>query len=125
MVGYIYTQPKEPIRVRKLDGSLPQCEEQLIAEWRAYFSALFNNKSAIASEADPPPPAQPDNCDIQTKNISFAEVVRAIDSLKRKRASGPDYAMTAEVLKDGGKFIKDQLHTICKLVYSECHAPSQ
>ena len=30
---------------------------------------------------------------------------------------GPDYAMTAEVLKDGGKFIVAQLHVICQLVY--------
>ncbi len=102
-----------------------QCEEQLIAEWRAYFSALLNNKSVIASKADPPRPAQSDHCDISTKNISLAEVIRAIDSLKRNRAPGPDYAMTAEVLKDGGKFIRAQLHTICQLVYSECHAPTQ
>lgn len=33
--------------------------------------------------------------------------------------------MTAEVLKDGGEFIVDQLHTICQLVYKERHAPSQ
>jgi hypothetical protein len=30
---------------------------------------------------------------------------------------GPDYAMTAEVLKDSGKFIARKLHTICQLVY--------
>ena len=33
--------------------------------------------------------------------------------------------MTAEVLKDGGRFIVDQLHNICQQVYKEKHAPSQ
>ena len=36
-----------------------------------------------------------------------------------------DYTMTAEVLKDGSKFIVEQLHTICQRVYDECHAPTQ
>ena len=33
--------------------------------------------------------------------------------------------MTAEVLKDGGNFIVDELLKICKLVYEKCQAPSQ
>lgn len=48
-----------------------------------------------------------------------------INSLKRGKAPSPDYAMTAEVLMDRGNFIVTQLHTICQLVYDECHAPSQ
>ena len=53
------------------------------------------------------------------------EVKIAIEKLKRNKAPGQDYAMTAEVLKDGGPFIIDQVHIICNLVYQSLHAPKQ
>jgi hypothetical protein len=45
--------------------------------------------------------------------------------MKRGKSPGPDYAITAEVFTDGGRFIVDQLHNICQQVYKEKHAPSQ
>ena len=41
------------------------------------------------------------------------------------KSSGPDYAMTAEVLQTGGAFIVDELTNICQLVFKERHAPTQ
>jgi hypothetical protein len=63
--------------------------------------------------------------DISTSLISLVEVSNAIRDIKRGKAPGPDYAMTAEVLKDGGKFFVRQLHTICQLVYDNQYVPSQ
>ncbi len=37
-------------------------------------------------------------------------MVRAIEQLKRNKSPGSDYAMTAEVLKDGGEFIAHPLN---------------
>ena len=34
IIGYISDPPKPPIKVRKLDGSLPITKEELLAEWR-------------------------------------------------------------------------------------------
>lgn len=124
IVGHISGPPKKPVKVRKLDGTLPKRDDEIIAEWRNYFEKLLNNKNANASADHHPPPAPPLR-EIQTAPISFGEVSAAIKSLKRGKAPGPDYAMTTEVIKDGGDFIVRQLHIICQLVYEECHAPSQ
>jgi exonuclease III len=124
IVNHISAPPKPAVKVRKLDGSLPQNKEELVSEWRNYFNTLLNNKSESAKGANRPLPA-PDNREISTAIISRAEVFQAIKSLRRGKAPGPDFAMTAEVLKDGGNLIVDQLHHICKLVFEECHAPPQ
>ena len=124
IVGHIADPPKKPVIVRKLDGSLPQQKDELLGEWRTYFQQLLNNKNINASVANHPAPTQP-LCDISTLPISRIEVDAAIKSLKRGKAPGPDYAMTAEILKDGGDTIVRELSNICKLVYKNCHAPSQ
>jgi hypothetical protein len=110
--------------VRKLDGSLPSSENELLSEWRQYFDSLLNNQSAATKSANRPEPA-PDIESIPTSPISRFEVLEAVKSFKNGKAPGPDFAMTAEVLKNGGRFIIDQLHLICKLVYQENRAPSQ
>ncbi len=33
--------------------------------------------------------------------------------------------ITEKILKNGGKFLKNQVHTICVLVYEQCHAQTQ
>ncbi len=50
------------------------------------------------------PEPSPDNA-ISTASPTREDVVRANEQLKWNKSPGPDYAMTAEVLKDGGKFI--------------------
>lgn len=51
--------------------------------------------------------------------------MRAIEQLKRNKSPGADYAMTAEVLKDGGEFIVNELHKLCKLVFKHFCIPKQ
>lgn len=116
--------PKKPLVVRKLDGTIPENREQILTEWRNYFQQLLNNKNANFDESYLPEPADPLN-NIRSTHISREEVVDAINSLNRGKAPGPDYAITAEILKDGGDFITQQLHQICFLVYEEGYAPTQ
>jgi hypothetical protein len=111
--------------VRKLDGSLPKDKAEILDEWSTYFSTLLNNKNIYADPANRPQPT-PDNNSIPRTRITRGEITAAINSLKRSNSPGLDYAMTAEVLRDGGKFLGDlQLHKICQLVFDECHAPKQ
>ncbi|CAM4664512.1 unnamed protein product [Leuciscus chuanchicus] len=73
-------------------------QTELISNWGKYFCKLFNNKSAQVERVNFPEPS-PDTSTMRE------EVVRAIEQLKRNKTPGPDYAMTAEVLKDGSEFI--------------------
>lgn len=114
----------DPAKVRRLDGSLPNGKEELWKEWRAYFNALLNNPNANAAQANHPPPSRPIAA-IKTTAFSRNEILQAIFDLKRNKSPGPDHAMTAEALKDGGSFIVDQLLYICNLVYENGHAPTQ
>ncbi len=118
-------KPKaSPDKVRCMDGSLPDDIEGLLKEWRNYFSQLLNNRSVHTSPANHPAPSN-DNRAIKTTKMTRGEVDQAIKDLKRNKSPGPDYAMTAEVLKDGGHFIVEQLHTICQLVFDQRRAPKQ
>jgi hypothetical protein len=63
------------------------------------------------------PPAAAIDPKIKTTQISRREVVEAIKRLKSHRAPRSDYAMTAEVIKDGGQFTVDELTS--QLAYSE------
>ena len=112
-------------KVRMLDGSIPKDSCERLSEWCKYFSDLLNNKNPNFKASNRPTPAQIDDPSIPKNNIGREEVVQAIKDLKRGKSPGPDYAMTAEVLKDGGKFLVDQLTIICQLVYRNKKAPSQ
>jgi hypothetical protein len=87
----------------------------IIKEWRTYFETLLNNKSSSKSIMNHPPPSQP-LLEITTSSIAQHEIARAIKALKNNKAPGPDYAIAAEILKNGGKFLKNQVHTICALI---------
>ena len=112
-------------KVLMLDGSTPNSNSDRLSEWAKYFSALLNNKSSKVNLDNRPPAAISDNPDIRIDDITRAEVDKAIDNLQRNKAPGPDYAMTAEVLKDGGDFLVNELHNICMLVYKQLKAPTQ
>jgi exonuclease III len=114
----------DPSKVLLLDGSLPKGTKELLIGWSNYYSTLLNNKSKYADKASHPAPSPPIK-EIKTSNFTYVEITQAIKQLKRNKSPGPDYAMTAEVLKDGGEFLVHELLKICQLVYKECNAPSQ
>ena len=117
-------QQKKPIRVRKSDGTLPKSKEETLAEWHNYFLDLLNNQSPWVNRANHPAP-MPDLPSIKTSAFTITEINEAIKRLKRNKAPGPDYAMTAEVIKDGGPFLVNSLLKLCQMVYENCQAPSQ
>lgn len=103
---------------------MPKDKNDLLKGWCEYFDSLLNNKNKNADQTVYPVPSP--NCkDIKTAQFNRSEIEQAIEDLKRNKAPGPDYAMTAEVLKDGDDFIVDELLYICQMVYENCHAPTQ
>ena len=112
-------------KVRMLDGSIAKKHAERLREWCHYFSELLNNKTPNFKESNIPAPALNDDENIPTYTFHREEVVPAISDLKRGKSPGPDFAMTAEVLKEGGDFIVDQLTIICQLVYQQQKTPFQ
>ena len=118
IVNQISGPARQPAKVRKLDGTLPTNNDDIIKEWRTYFETLLNNKSSRTSPTNNPPPSQP-LLEITSSSIAQHETVRAIKALKNNKAPEPDYMITAETLKNGDKFLMNQVHTICALVYDQ------
>ena len=84
IVGHISSKPKQPVKVRKADGSLPSSKEEILAEWGNYFSTLLNNKNQFADPSKHPLPS-PDLPGISTGPIARWELDLAIKSLKKNR----------------------------------------
>ncbi|CAM4558512.1 unnamed protein product [Leuciscus chuanchicus] len=104
LIHDISEKPKDASssKIRMLNGDIPSSSEDLLKEWANYFSTLLNNKSSKINPNNRPLPT-PDIPGIKLGKITRAEIDDAITTLNRNKAPGPDYAMTAEVLKDGEK----------------------
>jgi len=113
---------KKIAKVKKLNGESPTSQNELLKEWSTYFEALLNAK--IASTVTPPEPAAKD-LPICSDDFSLAEVIDAIEHLHENKAPGPDHAITAEVLKNGGSYIRQLIHHICNQVYTSNTALKQ
>ena len=81
-------------------------------------------KTANIDLKNKPQPWRPLNS-IKTSPLTKIEIDQAIKEFSRKKSPGPDYALTADVLKDGGKAIREILSSICNIVFKECHVLTQ
>jgi hypothetical protein len=118
IINQVSGAARQHAKVRKLDGTLRTNNYDIIKEWRPYFETLLNNKSSRTSHTNNPAPSRP-LLEITSSSIAQHETVRAITALKNNKAPEPDYMITAEILKNGGKFLMNQVHTICALVYDQ------
>ena len=105
------------------NGDPPENEEQLLKDWKDYFSSLLNDDSGFTS-SDLPPPAGDDlpNC---TDPPTREETAEAIAAMKTNKAAGLDCAITAEALQGGGDLMIDTIHTFCSEVYTNMSPPKQ
>ncbi len=90
-------------KVRKRDGTQIKNTKDLLSERQAYFKDL----------------------PINTDPISREEIEIAMRRLKSGKAAGLDNSITPDMLKYGGSFMRETIHTICSNVFSEKVAPSQ
>jgi hypothetical protein len=109
-------------KVKRRDGGQIENTDELLSEWKHYFSDLLN--AGVSTSATPPDPAVFD-LPIPTDQFSFEETCEAIESLNLGKAPGCDSSITAEALKNGGPFIREMTHKICNLVFTKTVAPKQ
>ena len=108
---------------KKRDGTPPTSDEDLLAEWREYFSSLLNNSNGEPLSELPPPAAQ--DLPIGTNPPTREETLLAIGQMKKNKAAGLDSAITAEALQHGGDAMVDIVHDFCSEVFSTLIPPSQ
>ncbi|XP_078617621.1 uncharacterized protein LOC144885572 [Branchiostoma floridae x Branchiostoma japonicum] len=110
-------------KVKKRDGTAPSSDNELLAEWREYFSELLNNVSVPQTSGLPPPADQ--DLPICVDPPTLEETVRAINSMKNNKAPGLDCAITAEALRGGGDVMARGIHAFCKEVFVTLTPPDQ
>ena len=91
-------------------------------DWALYFENLLNNHQSETE--DLPLPAQKD-LKIKTSDFTRAEIDEAIESLKNGKSPGIDSCIVAEILKNGGDFIRTIIHQVCLNVFNKHEPPRQ
>ena len=114
---------KKNVKVKKRDGNPPESEQDLLEEWKEYFSSLLNNNSGLIP-AEVPPPADED-LPICIDPPTREETAKAIAAMKVNKAAALDCAITAEALKGGGDQMIDAIHAFCCEVYTTLSPPKQ
>ena len=111
------------LKVKKRDGTAPSSEQELLEEWKGFFSSLLNNDSGL-TPSELPPPAEED-LSIFADPPTREETEKAIAAMKANKAAALDCAITAEALQGGGDHMLDVIHAFCSEVYSTLIPPRQ
>ena len=109
--------------MKKRDGTAPSSDQELLEEWRSYFSSLLNNTNG-SDLAELPTPAEED-LPINTEPPSREETVEAIAAMRTNKAAGLDCGITAEALQGGGDSMVDIIHSFCVEVFTTLKPPRQ
>ena len=110
-------------KVKLRNGKPPANEEELLEEWKLYFSSLLNNDSGFIPSELPTPSSE--DLPISTEPPTREETAKAIAAMKTNKAAGLDCAVTAEALQGGGDHMIDAIHSFCMEVYSNMSPPKQ
>ncbi|CAM4934583.1 unnamed protein product [Rotaria socialis] len=111
-------------KIKRKDGTKINSTNELMHEWKAYFEELLNAKTNINPNNQAIPPA-PEDLPINQGPITINEVEQAINQLKDGKSPGIDHSITPEVLKYGGRWIMNQLCSICNEIYNNQQTPKQ
>ncbi len=114
---------RQNVKVKMRDGSAPSNDQELLNEWKSFFSTLLNNDTGQAPSNLPPPAEEdlPIYSDLPTRD----ETAKAIKAMKVNKAAGLDSAITAEALQGGGEQMIDIIHAFCCEVYTTLTPPRQ
>ncbi|CAF5000001.1 unnamed protein product, partial [Rotaria socialis] len=111
-------------KIKRKDGTKINSTNELMHEWKAYFEELLSAKTNINPNNQAIPPA-PEDLQINQGPITINEVEQAINQLKDGKSPGIDHSITPEVLKYGGRWIMNQLCSICNEIYNNQQTPKQ
>lgn len=117
------TERKAPVKVRTSRASGRPSRNEYLDEWRTYVERLLNAKPRVAPSSFPTPAAH--DLDINTNQITFDEVQRAIEALNNNKAPGFDEPIVAELLKRGGDALTRRLLSIIQRVFKGEKPPWQ
>ena len=108
-------------KVKKLNGDIVKSPQELLDEWRKYFSNLLNAPPVTSTREIPP--AEVD-LEIKTGDFDRVEIDKAIKSLNNYKAPGFDYNITAEAIKYGGDELAERLLKLVNLTKNQQKPPS-
>ena len=76
------------VKVKMRDGTPPESDKDLLAEWQEHFSSLFNNDNGQVPSDLPQPAAQ--DLPIHDHPPTLGETLEAIRQMKTNKAAGLD-----------------------------------
>ena len=133
--GIVHRRMRDFVRSKKksgsdnlqdADGTLLLSTTDKLSRWRSYFSSLLHSEAPendCKVDASQPPPGRPE-CKVPPDEPppSVADVRRAMQRLKLRRAAGPD-GISAEMLKFGGPTFVRRFHALIEEVWRTERAP--
>ncbi|CAF1527450.1 unnamed protein product [Adineta ricciae] len=109
--------------IRNAEGEMLQSKDEITKRWTQYCSNLYkdhgggNEVIKELEEITPPNDEDP-------QDILYAEVQKAIYSLKCNKSPGSD-GITAEMLQAGGEQLARQIHKLCNKAWHEGTIPEE
>ena len=112
---------QQDVPLKDKDGSVITGEKEKVERWQEHFSNVLNRPeplvSAVIKEAET-------DLEVDTGEITIAEVREAVKSLKTGKAPGED-GIDTRMLKAGGETTMKALHQILNTIWSKEQAPPE